>query len=75
MSGRTDTTEFLKTVSIPALVICGEYDQITPPDVMKAMSDNISNAQFHLIRNSGHLAPMEDAETVNALIRNFLKNL
>lgn len=74
MAGRTDTTEFLSKIKIPTLVICGEKDKLTPPDVMKEMADKIPGAEFHLVPGAGHLSPLEKPEVVNEIISAFLKD-
>lgn len=74
MAGRTDTTEFLSEIKIPVLLICGEKDTLTPPDVMKKMSDSIKGGKFHLIKGAGHITPLESPEIVNKIILEFLPN-
>lgn len=75
MAGRTDTTEYLSKMEIPALVICGEEDNLTPPDIMMGMADKIHNSEFYTIPKSGHLSPLENPGVVNKHIENFLKKL
>ncbi len=75
MISRNDTTEFLSQIKIPALVLCGEMDALTPPTVMKAMADKINGATFVVIKNSGHMSPIENPKEVNAAIKEFLQKL
>ena len=72
MLGRNNTTEYLSKIKIPVLVICGEFDALTPPPIMKVMADKISGAEFVIIRNSGHMSPIENPKEVNSAINNFL---
>jgi pimeloyl-ACP methyl ester carboxylesterase len=72
MLGRNDTTEYLSKIKIPALVICGENDALTPPPVMKAMAEKINGAEFVVIKNSGHMSPIENQKEVNEAIKQFL---
>jgi pimeloyl-ACP methyl ester carboxylesterase len=72
MAGRTDTTPYLPKISIPVLVICGEEDNLTPPEVMESMSDKISNSRFVTIDGAGHLSPVEAPREVNNEIEKFL---
>ena len=72
MAGRTDTTHNLSKISIPTLIICGEEDKLTPPAVMKSMSDQITNSKFVLIKNCGHMAPIEHPQIANDAIKEFL---
>ncbi len=75
MAGRTDTTEYLSKIAIPVLVLCGEEDNLTTPDVMMGMSDKIHNSEFYTIPKAGHLSPVENPDTVNKRIENFLNKL
>ena len=72
MAGRTDTTEFLSKIKIPVLIICGEKDKLSPPHIMKEMAESISNSEFHIIPRAGHISPLENPETVNKIIADFL---
>ena len=74
MAGRTDTTSYLSKISIPTLVICGEEDNLTPPNVMKAMAEKIRKSIFVTIKGAGHLSPVEEPTIVNAEIEKFLNN-
>lgn len=73
MLGRNDTTEYLSKIKIPALVICGEHDALTPPPVMQALAEKINDAEFVIIKNSGHMSPIENPEEVNDAIKKFLE--
>lgn len=72
MLGRNDTTEYLNKIKIPVLVICGEFDALTPLDVMQPLADKINGAEFAIINNSGHMSPIENPTEANAAINNFL---
>jgi pimeloyl-ACP methyl ester carboxylesterase len=73
MLGRNDTTEYLDKIKIPTLIICGEHDALTPPPIMKAMADKINNAEFVIVKNSGHMSPIENPKEVNNSITRFLE--
>lgn len=75
MAGRTDTTDYLKKIKIPVLLICGEEDRLTPPEVMKNMADKILKSEFYIIPESAHMAPVENADSVNEKIITFLKKI
>jgi 3-oxoadipate enol-lactonase len=70
---RTDTTSFLPQINIPALVICGAFDKLTPPPVMRAITDKISGSEFASIPAAGHMSPLENPGCVNDLIAGFMK--
>ena len=72
---RTDTTSFLHKINIPTLVLCGSFDKLTPPTVMRVMSEKIPRAEFAVIPRAGHMSPLENPECVNDLIEGFLKRI
>ncbi|MBX2974736.1 MAG: alpha/beta hydrolase [Ignavibacteriaceae bacterium] len=75
MLSRTDTTEFLSQIEIPTLLICGEFDALTSPPVMKSMADKIPNSTFEVIPDCGHLSPYESGDKVNEVMDRFLLKL
>jgi len=72
MLGRNDTSDYLQQIKIPALVICGENDALTPPPIMKSVAEKINEAEFVIIKNSGHMSPIENPKEVNEAIKKFL---
>jgi len=75
MACRTDTTHFLKNITLPTLIICGSQDKLSPPEVMKTMADRIPDGDFVLVEEAGHMTPIEKPEEVNNAIRKFLDRL
>lgn len=75
MLSRTDTTSFLSQIKIPTLVICGSFDALTPPTLMRAMAEKIPNSDFAIIPRSGHMTPLENPNSVNDLISGLLDKL
>ena len=72
MAGRTDTTNHLSKIKLPALIIAGSEDKLTPPSVMKLMADQIPSSKFITVEGSGHMTPIENPEEVYKLIKDFL---
>jgi len=72
---RPDSTATLAEIRVPALVVAGDDDQIAPADGMKAMAGRIAGARFEMIRNAGHLTPLEQPHAFNAVLRTFLAML
>jgi pimeloyl-ACP methyl ester carboxylesterase len=75
MAARTDTTEVLTNIQIPSLVLCGEEDTLTTPDVMKNMAVKIKKSEFYIVPKAGHMSPVENPDAVNKHIVNFLKRI
>jgi len=62
----------LKNINIPALVICGEDDQMTPVKYSEYLSRELAQSTFVTIPDAGHMSMIEQPELVNRAIRNFL---
>lgn len=73
MAVRNDSRELLADIDVPTLVIVGEHDVISPPDEMKEIAEAIPGAEFLLVEDAGHMAPLEKPEQVNAAIADFLE--
>jgi len=72
MKSRPDRTESLARVRVPALVICGAEDVITPVADSEAMARTIPGAVLEVIPQAGHLSNLERPAAFNAAIQQFL---
>lgn len=73
---RPDSFPLLRTlIALPALVVVGEEDRITPPDRAQAMVDALPDGELVMIPGAGHLSPMERPEAVTGAITSFLTGL
>jgi 3-oxoadipate enol-lactonase len=73
MAQRADFTAELPRIGCPSLVIVGQSDAISPVAEMQAISKAVPNAEFKIIPQAGHMAPMEQPADVNAAIEIFLE--
>ena len=71
MRDRPDMTEALSSIATPTLILVGDADAITPPDVAQGMQKRMPNAEMVVIAGAGHMSPMEQPAQVNRAIRNF----
>lgn len=69
---RPDATPLLGRIRVPVLVVAGDDDQIAPAAEMEAMARAIPGAQFTLIREAGHMTPLEQPVALNEAISGFL---
>ena len=72
---RPDSRPDLAKVSCPTLVVVGEEDALTPPDVARVMADGIRGAQYVAIPRAGHLANVEQPLAFNDVLHGWLASL
>ena len=72
MRDRPDRTQVLESVAVPAAVIVGEQDSVTPPAESKAMASVLPDATMTVVPGAGHLSPIEQPVAVNAALRRLL---
>lgn len=70
---RPDSTALLSRIPVPTLVVVGEEDTLTPPDVAEAMCRAIPTAALTVIPRAGHLANLEQPEAFSAALAGFLE--
>ena len=69
---RPDARQHLPGVACPVLVVCGEADQLTPPECSAEIAALVPGAEHHLLPDSGHMLTMEQPETVTRLLVQWL---
>jgi 3-oxoadipate enol-lactonase len=67
----TDLTPELHKMHVPTLVVCGEFDQATPPPLTKAVAAKITGARYVELKGCGHCPPLEQPNEFIAAIREF----
>lgn len=70
--GRKNSVPLLGEISCPTLVVVGDEDELTPPDLAAEMADGIASARLEVIADCGHMSSMERPEIVTDLFRNWL---
>ncbi|UOP10330.1 alpha/beta fold hydrolase [Pseudomonas palleroniana] len=70
-----DSRPLLTKLKMPTLVICGEEDQITPPDQSSSLATGIPNATLELLKRAGHFPMLEQPERFNAVLCAFLDRI
>jgi len=73
LAGRRDYVGRLGAVSCPTLVIAGEADAMTPPELAGELAAGIPGARLEIVAGCGHLSTLECPEEVTALIAAFLR--
>lgn len=62
----------LGAISCPTLVMTGELDTGSTPDMARNMAASIANAKLSILPHGRHMMPVEMADEVNAVLRGFL---
>jgi pimeloyl-ACP methyl ester carboxylesterase len=63
----------LEEVEQPALVISGSADRVVPCENSERLADKLPNAQLEILDGAGHLGFIEQPETFNRTVIEFLK--
>ena len=71
----TDLYESTSNLTLPTLVTAGTEDGSTPADLVRETAGLIKGARFELIRNTGHMSPVEAPEVYGALVSEFLHDI
>jgi 3-oxoadipate enol-lactonase len=72
MRERPDSTPLLEEIEVPTLVIGGEEDGISSPEVMGAMAEKIPDSRHVTLPRAGHLSNLDAPEGFNAALKEFL---
>ena len=70
---RHNMAKDLHAMSMPACLIWGKNDTITPPEVAEEFNNKLPNASLYWIDKCGHAPMMEHPETFNQLLDDWLK--
>lgn len=65
----------LGRVDVPALIVAGTEDALTPPKYAAYMAANIPTHELHLLDGAGHMLIMERADRLAELIDGFVARL
>ena len=74
-SVRGDHTDILHQIKAPTLVVVGELDRLTSPELAKDIADQIPGAKFEIIKDAGHLSNIENPDDFNSVVLDFLMSL
>ena len=69
---RPDSRPLLASIRCPTLVLVGDGDEATPPELNKEIADGIPGAKLTVVPDCGHLSTLEKPEAVNAALAEWL---
>ena len=70
--GKHDATPYLSEIDVPVLIVAGERDSFTPPEMSRLMASRIPGAELLMAKGGTHSLPLEQPDLVNLRIRRFL---
>ncbi|MCX8044035.1 MAG: alpha/beta hydrolase [Desulfobacterota bacterium] len=72
-AGAFDSSQWIKTIQIPVMILWGDADVITPYDVVHELWEKIPRAKLEVIPNASHVAMTDAPQIVNAHIKRFVE--
>jgi len=75
MKHRPDATSELAAIEVPTLVVVGEDDAPSPPEVATAMHQAIPGSELVVLPRAGHLSNLEAPDEFNAAVAEFLERV
>ena len=63
----------LQNITVPTLLIAGEFDTNAPAPMMQKMASKIDGATYIELPNTGHMAPIENPDEFNRHLVDFIK--
>jgi pimeloyl-ACP methyl ester carboxylesterase len=70
---RPDSRSALSRIDVPTLVLVGEGDQITPPEIAREMHEAIPGSNLMVVPGAGHMALIEQPATVSAALADWAR--
>ena len=75
MKSRPDASPQLDSIDVPTLVVVGEEDKPSPPEVAESMHERIRGSRLAVLPDAGHLTNLEVPGPFNQALRGFLAEL
>lgn len=73
MAERPDRHDLLPTLDLPALVLCGSIDTVSPAIEMRAWAQSIPGAEYVELAGAGHLSNLEAPAAFGHAVVTFLR--
>ena len=73
--GRRDQSDTLGALTVPALVLSGGLDTLTPPQASRDMAELIPNAELVIMEEIGHLSTIEAPDEITNILNAYLARL
>ncbi len=70
-----DQRDSVAEIAVPTLVLVGDQDTVTPPELSRELAEAIPGAELHILAGAGHLANIERPADFNRLVEEFIARL
>jgi pimeloyl-ACP methyl ester carboxylesterase len=75
MMARPDSTELLKTTSLPILFVLGEFDTAVPLQDGLKLVHLPGKSYIHILHQSGHMGMLEEEDKSNVILKKYLSEI
>ncbi len=75
LSKEYDLRPHLSEIKIPALVLQGRYDWVTPMSGAQEMEQGIPNTRLHIFEHSSHMVFMEEPDELVSVLKEWITSL
>ncbi len=72
LQSRADQSDTLRAVDVQTLILCGQDDQLCPPERHEMMHRLIPDSNLVVIPGAGHLPTLEQPDLTNAALNTWL---
>ena len=69
---KVNTLDRLQEITCPVFIIVGEQDHGTPPEMARAIHENLPGSELLVIKSAAHLSNVEQPEIFNQAVATFL---
>lgn len=67
-----DRMKEVRTITLPAFVLAGEDDAMTPPKYARYLAETMQSAELHIVKGAAHMMAAERPREIGILIEAFL---
>lgn len=67
-----DQRDRVAVIAVPTLVIVGDEDNVTPPQLSRELHAAISGSRLEVLAGAGHIANLDSADAFNTAVETFI---
>lgn len=75
LAERNDSSEVVNQISVPTLLVFGEFDKVTNLENARILNQSISESELIIIEKAGHFSNLEQPEQFNQTLLNFCNRI